>query len=582
MKSIVRKMLIGFFSVSFILLYVATITYLSMGNLVQREIDDKNSLKIMNVIENIQMNALDIETGMRGYLIVGDTSFLPPYNKGKANINANLDTLQRIINGNNLYKQNGLELDKYCNLLLDVSEQLVFDEKMNRTDTIKRHQLLYASKRYMDEIRVLVSEIEERERVQLQITAKQTIKKALLAKFGYLTTALLSIIILVAVFFIVRKELNIRIKTERKLQESSERIYNLYNKAPCGYHSVNNDFVVVEINETELNWLGYTKEDVLGKMSIYDFIQPKDHYKLEHAVSLIHKGEKKTIQDLEVCYVRKDGSCFEVLLNSTIIFDKQGNAIATRTAVLDITKLKESQDKIQALYKELEENNNQLLMANEELESFTYSVSHDLRAPLRAIDGYCKILQEDYSNDLDNEGQRVLSTIMNNSHKMGVLIDDLLDFSRLGRKELSLIEVDHNSILSEVINESSIPLNTIIEIDTLIKSRADRNLIKQVWSNLVSNAVKYSSKELKPTIHINSYTDNEEVVYCIEDNGVGFEEKYKHKLFQVFQRLHHEEEFDGTGVGLAIVHKIITKHKGRVWAESNKNGKTKFSFSLPT
>ena len=581
MKRIVRNMLIGFVAVSILLTTIATLTYINMSDLVNRENVNTNSLKILRTIEDIQFNTLGIETGMRGYLIVGDTAYLRPYLYGKSKLASNTNLLIEY-NKDFIAQQNeAKELKVYSDLLVSVAEELVKDELTNNTDTLKRIRMLYQTKRYMDGIRKISNDIENKERDILYNTNIENIEKARLTKYGYFATAVLATTILIIVFFIIRNELHKRKIAEDKLVESSNRIYDLYNNAPCGYHSVGNDNIIIAMNETELKWLGYTRVEVVGLLSIFDLVHEKDHYKLYDFIEKVKVESVTSLKDLELCYKRKDGTCFDVMLNSTVNYDKAGKSVSTRTAVLDITELKKSQEKINLLNVELEQNNKQLISANLELESFSYSVSHDLRAPLRAIDGYCRIILEDYYDSMDEEAKRVFTVILNNSKRMGVLIDDLLDFSRLGRKETNEVLVDHNKLLEEIISEINIPPNYTIKIDELNTSLADRILLKQVWSNLLSNALKYSSKILKPFIHISSYTEEEEIIYCIEDNGVGFDETYKHKLFNVFQRLHHDDEYEGSGVGLAIVFKIISKHNGRVWAESKPLAQTKFYFSIP-
>ncbi len=581
MKRIVRNMLIGFVAVSILLTTIATLTYINMSDLVNRENVNTNSLKILRTIEEIQFNSLGVETGMRGYLIVGDTSYLRPYIYGKSKLASNINLLIEY-NKDFIAQQNeAKELKIYTDLLLSVAEELVNDELTNNTDTLKRIRMLYQTKRYMDGIRKISNDIENKERDILYKTNIENIEKARLTKYGYFATAVLATTILIIVFFIIRNELHKRKIAEDKLVESSNRIYDLYNNAPCGYHSVGNDNIIIAMNETELKWLGYTREEVVGILSIFDLVHEKDHYKLHDFIEKVKVKNVLFLKDLELCYKRKDGSCFDVMLNSTVNYDKAGNSVSTRTAVLDITELNKSQEKINLLNVELEQNNKQLINANLELESFSYSVSHDLRAPLRAIDGYCRIILEDYYDSMDEEAKRVFTVILNNSKRMGVLIDDLLDFSRLGRKETNEVLVDHNKLLEEILSEINIPTNYTIKIEELDMSLADRILLKQVWSNLLSNALKYSSKIAKPFIHISSYKEGEEIIYCIEDNGVGFDETYKHKLFNVFQRLHHDDEYEGSGVGLAIVFKIISKHNGRVWAESKPLAQTKFYFSIP-
>lgn len=225
-----------------------------------------------------------------------------------------------------------------------------------------------------------------------------------------------------------------------------------------------------------------------------------------------------------------------------------------------------------------EEQTNQL---NKELEAFTYSVSHDLRAPLRSVDGYAKVLYEDYGNKLDEEGHRVINVIMNNAKKMGHLIDDLLEFSRIGRKELQKSKLDMRMLVDGILHDYFKYHSPLITIHELAVSRGDQNMIRQVWMNLISNAIKYSQKNQHPQIEIGSFKKDNEVVYYIKDNGVGFDMQYVHKLFGVFQRLHKASDFEGTGVGLALVYRIIKKHNGNVWGEAELNKGATFYFSLP-
>lgn len=234
--------------------------------------------------------------------------------------------------------------------------------------------------------------------------------------------------------------------------------------------------------------------------------------------------------------------------------------------------------------KELTLANNELKKAQEELGSFSYSVSHDLRAPIRAINGYTQILVEDHSDNIDPDGKKILQSIINNSKKMGLLIDDLLAFSKLGRKEVFSTIINMNALVNGVLHEiitekdQKIP---IIEMEELAPSTGDPSLIKQVWVNLISNAIKYSQYKAEIRIKIASVVENDTIIYNIKDWGSGFDMAYYDKLFGVFQRLHSQEEFAGTGIGLAIVQKIVNRHHGTVWAESKLDEGSSFYFSLP-
>ena len=226
--------------------------------------------------------------------------------------------------------------------------------------------------------------------------------------------------------------------------------------------------------------------------------------------------------------------------------------------------------------------NEELKNTNKELEAFSYSVSHDLRAPLRALNGYAEMLKEEYAIKLDDEGKRLIENINYNARMMGTLIDELLAFSRLGRKEVQKTEIDMNELTENVVLEisKSIKHSAKIKIDKLHKIKADYGLMKQVMFNLISNAIKYSSKKEKSIVEIFSKEKNNKIIFSVKDNGAGFDMRYADKLFGVFQRLHSQEEFEGIGVGLAIVQRVIVKHNGRVWAEGSLNQGATFNFSL--
>jgi len=218
--------------------------------------------------------------------------------------------------------------------------------------------------------------------------------------------------------------------------------------------------------------------------------------------------------------------------------------------------------------------------ANQELESFSYSVSHDLRAPLRAVDGYARMLEEDYAARLDDEGRRLLAVVRQSSVRMGRLIDDLLAFSRLGRQQPAKQLVDMTELARDVVTELRNGAAASVELGALPSARADRALIRQVWTNLVGNALKYSGKRADARVEIGGRQDGGESVYWVRDNGVGFDMRYADKLFGVFQRLHRVDEFDGTGVGLAIVQRVVARHGGRVWAQAKPGEGAVFGFSL--
>lgn len=225
----------------------------------------------------------------------------------------------------------------------------------------------------------------------------------------------------------------------------------------------------------------------------------------------------------------------------------------------------------------------ELRAANRELEAFSYSVSHDLRAPLRAIAGFVQILEEDHSSLLDETAKRHLDRVKINARRMGQLIDDLLSFSQIGRSTMLRQSVDLAAMAKSVADDAVAASGRAIDvtIEPLPASNGEPSLLNQVFVNLISNSVKFTARVPNPSILVGSSSSNGEVTYFVRDNGVGFDDRYAEKLFGVFQRLHRPDDFEGTGVGLAIVHRIISRHGGRVWAEGKVNGGATFYFTLP-
>ncbi|HEX7493907.1 MAG TPA: PAS domain S-box protein, partial [Bacteroidales bacterium] len=359
--------------------------------------------------------------------------------------------------------------------------------------------------------------------------------------------------------------------TERKHAEESLRLKNFVFDDSIAANSISDvNGILTEVNAAFLRIWGYqVKDEVIGKPISYFLKDSSDSNAIVDALNEFGEWEGDYIA------LKNDGSTFIAHGLATRIKDEKGTTVGYQSAVLDVTESKKAEEIIHKLNEELEQKVIQrtelLETANKELEAFSYSVSHDLRAPLRSVHSYTKILMEEYESKLDDEGKRICEIISSSATQMGELIDDLLNFSRIGRSSMNPLLLDMKSIVISVfadICSDKEKSRTKLKIGKLHKAFGDANLIKLVWNNLISNAIKYSSKENISEISVSSQMKYDRITYSVKDNGVGFDMNYKHKLFGVFQRLHSESEFEGNGVGLAIVQRIILKHEGKVWAES--------------
>ena len=367
--------------------------------------------------------------------------------------------------------------------------------------------------------------------------------------------------------------------TERKraeeIQAERDRYFELSRELICvlGF-----DGYFKALNPAWKWILGFTPEEMQARPFI-EFIHPDDRpATLTEAKKLMEGNQLIYFENRYLC---KDGSWRWIAWSASAGIP-EGNIYGTGR---DITDRKSAQEEIEKLNANLQDRAVELESANKELEAFSYSVSHDLRAPLRHIDGFVKMLDKQAGEKLDDRGRRYLGIIADSAQKMGALIDDLLIFSRMSRAELHCSKVSTEALVHEAVNGLQPDTNgrrINWNIGALPEVDADPSMLQQVWVNLISNAVKYTRPRDPAEIEIGSQPpENGAYVFFVQDNGVGFDMQYAHKLFGVFQRLHRAEEFEGTGIGLANVSRIIHRHGGRVWAEGKPNAGATFYFSLP-
>ncbi|HEX4987084.1 MAG TPA: CHASE3 domain-containing protein [Burkholderiales bacterium] len=692
---------------------ISAISYFTVREFANRARWVEHTQEVLREVEALLSDLKDVETGVRGYVIAGERSFLAPYQEAAARVSERLRRLRDLTRDNPAQQAQVMRLQALAEKRLQQAEgfrDLVRDRPPRMSDPAR--QSIVAGKETMDAIRTATAAMRAGEESLLSQRAQSSLGMSAVAELVILIGTAVSMAMLVGVFIMLRRQIENRARAERLAQAAAAEAENLYDKAPCGYHSVDAQGYFVRINDTELNWLGYSREEVIGRLRFVDVVAPECIATVRDNFPNLLRGQPTA--DLEYTLVRKDGSRFPVMVNALPILDASGTFVMSRTTMFDITALKKieqqhrqandfldavvenipsmlfvkdadtlrfarinraeeellgmprekligrsdhelfpagqadffvakdrevlaangvvmieeenlttprdtlvlrtrkialrdasgkpryllgisdditeqkrAQQAIQDLNEHLKVRAEQLEAANKELESFSYSVSHDLRAPLRAIDGFSRIFEEDYGAQFDEEGRRLLRVIRESSQRMGVLIDDLLAFSRLGRQVLARQPVDMKALAGAALQEvrAAAPGDRAeVVIGDLPPAQVDPTLLRQVWVNLLSNAVKYSSVRENPRIEVGSLRParpDDAAVYYVRDNGVGFDMRYYDKLFGVFQRLHRAEDFAGTGVGLAIVQRVVTRHGGRAWAEAEVDKGASFFFSIP-
>lgn len=379
-------------------------------------------------------------------------------------------------------------------------------------------------------------------------------------------------------------DLTERKQLEDQLRSSEAKFRRLFEANIIGIIFPDLSGRIWDANDAFLEMVGYTREDLEQGKVRWDTMTPPGYEVLDQR-SQIELQTTGVAAPFEKEYIRKDGTRVPILLVSAMLDGSEQNAV---TFVLDLTERKLAESQVwqfnEILERKVEERTAQLEVANKELESFSYSVSHDLRAPLRHISGYVELLQKRTAKTLDETSLRYLNTIIKTTQHAGVLIDDLLSFSRMGRTEIRYTTIDMNLLIKEVKQDLEPETKGRIinwEIENLPKVQADPAMLRLVWNNLLDNALKYTQTRSPTQIRIGSFKKDQEIVFFVEDNGVGFDMRYVHKLFGVFQRLHSEEQFKGTGIGLANVRRIIHRHHGRAWAEAVVERGATVYFSLP-
>ncbi len=352
--------------------------------------------------------------------------------------------------------------------------------------------------------------------------------------------------------------------------------------APVSLVVVDERGLIVAMNEATEELFGYRREELLGDS--IERLMP-ERFRSGHrglrAAFAAAPSSRAMGAGRELYGLRRDGTEVQVEIGLRPMGTSGGGYVLA--AISDVTERRRAES-LRISNAAMLEQNARLTALNEELESFSYTVSHDLRAPIRAISGYAHALHEDYGGVLDEEGQRLLSVVRSEAGRLGRLIDHLLGFSHLGRRVMDESLTDMTALalgaVPEAVQDAGAE-RVDVQVATLPSAVGDRTLLRQVWVNLICNAVKYARAGVIPRVRVTGELEGSKAVYHVADDGIGFDMKYADKLFGVFQRLHHGDEFSGSGIGLAIVARIVVRHGGSVWAEGRPGEGATFSFALP-
>lgn len=531
--------------------------------------------------EEVLDEMLDMEANATDYVLTGNEKYLTHYQRAHTSFNHNFKLLLQLNNKNFPPKNSFRKLEIAANKQIELTQKLIITRQNIGAKAAIIAMQSDTPNMYMDNFRTTLLAFEREEKELLKIRQQKQESWQLSSQIAFIALILLMLAVLVISFKSIANNLKQRITAEENLQVEKQLLQNI----------IDNTSTLVFIKDKTGKYLLANKQftDVFNiPAAAVTEKSDADLFPSDTALKL-RKTDNKVLttgipMELEEI-VPIQGKAHTYLSIKFPLRDRDGNIYALCGMSTDITERKQHESQILSLNTQLETNNQRLHNINKELEAFTYTVSHDLRAPLRAINGFASLLQrQSEEKNFDADTMRIMTMMRENAAQMGQLIDDLLAFSKLGRYkpnfQLTDMKEVANAVAAQLTYENS-PSKILLNIKHIEPAICDSSLIKQVWINLVSNAIKYSSQKPKQFIEIGSTNNNGEIIYYVKDNGAGFDMKYYNKLFGIFQRLHSSMEFEGTGVGLAIVNRIVKRHSGKVWAESTLGEGATFYFSLP-
>ena len=586
-RGIGRRTALGFGVVCVTLIVNACVSYYNICQLAETEQRVSHTYEFLDVLAEALSSLKDAETEERRYVITGDEAYLKPYQDAIASAQAQLERLQKLTTDNPRQQARLTVLQQQIAVRL---EQLADVIAVRRAQGFEAARAIIATNKgqqVKDGLHAVVAAMEQEENGHLQARSREA-RRSFTTAVATLGIAKVLVLGMIAVaFWLLWRDLTARRLADQVLAQSENRYRTVVEDTIHGI-VIHQDGRICYANSALARMFGYTAPgELLGHDMFEKLMAPEAWPILLARRAALHRGEHWP-QNHGLRGIRQDGTDIWITTSATQIDWRGRPAIVAFYA--DITERKQAEAEIRRLNAELElrvvERTAQLAAANKELEAFAYSVSHDLRAPLRHIAGFAELLQKRAAGTLDETCGKYLATIREGVGEAGQLIDQLLDFSRLSRTELQAVNVPMQELVAEVHRDLAPETGQRVihwKISDLPEVRGDPILLRLVLQNLLGNAVKYTRYRDAAEIEIASRpSDYGVAVFSVRDNGAGFDMRYVDKLFGVFQRLHRHDEFEGTGIGLANVRRIVQRHGGRTWAEGEVDRGATFYFSLPS
>jgi PAS domain S-box-containing protein len=586
------KVNVGFAAALVLLLAIAGMSYQKISVLASNNEWVIHTHEVLEKIQSVGAGFLTVQTEGRGYLLTGDKGYVVRFKAGTADLRSLASELRELTRDNPRQQQ---RLDNLSPIL----DAWITSWEANIASRNNETQAYQTRTGYMNQCMGILEQMNAEERGLLDVRNGEVRSSSKMTLWIIFAGALIAILAVGVAAVLINRELAQRERSDQQVRALNETLEHRaaeleqLNQELESFHVLveqARDYAILQLDPAGnvVSWnrgaqriKGYSAEEIIGK-----------HFSVFYPPEAIARGKpERELQDAaaqgsvedEDWRVRKDGSRFIANVVVTALRDANGNLRGFSKVTRDVTERKRAEESLRTQTTELARANADLAATNHELEAFTYSVSHDLRAPLRQMDGFSRLLLEDFGPQLPEQGQHYLRRVREGAVNMGRLIDELLGFARIGRKELTLQPTGLGTVVANILEELKHETEgREIEwrLGELPFAECDPALVRYIFSNLLSNAVKYTRPRNPAVIEIGQTVNGAASVIFVRDNGVGFSMRHADKLFGVFQRLHRPEDFEGTGIGLATVQRIVHKHGGRIWAEAEIDKGATFYFTL--